>query len=79
METLQQEEQPQGHIEGQVEGQIEGQASQEQAPAQEKDKMGSFFSGYYRNPYSGCGSVFWHQRSFGKSTSGWLQHAPHSG
>ena len=43
METLQQEEQPQGHIEGQVEGQIEGQASQEQAPAQEKIKWGSFF------------------------------------
>ena len=43
METLQQEEQPQGHIEGQVEGQIEGQASQEQAPAQEKIKWGRFF------------------------------------
>ncbi|MBP8048245.1 MAG: signal peptidase I [Anaerolineales bacterium] len=39
METLQQEEQPQGHIEGQ----IEGQASQEQAPAQEKIKWGRFF------------------------------------
>lgn len=43
METLQQEEQPQGHIEGQVEGRIEGQASQEQAPAQEKIKWGRFF------------------------------------
>jgi signal peptidase I len=43
LETLQQEEQPQGHIEGQVEGQIEGQASQEQAPAQEKIKWGRFF------------------------------------
>lgn len=43
METLQQEEQPQGQIEGQVEGQIEGQASQEQAPAQEKIKWGRFF------------------------------------
>ena len=43
METLQQEEQPQGHIEGQVEGQIAGQASQEQAPAQEKIKWGRFF------------------------------------
>ena len=43
METLQQEEQPQGHIEGQVEGQIEGQVSQEQAPAQEKIKWGRFF------------------------------------
>jgi signal peptidase I len=43
LETLQQEEQPQGQIEGQVEGQIEGQASQEQAPAQEKIKWGRFF------------------------------------